>query len=89
MRVDKLELEQKIKSFYPEIERRGLALSLEFDEEADAWSVVLSSGNHLLTTYIDPEDAENYLSGVDCKDLSRQIERFIETYCCGGTARLV
>jgi hypothetical protein len=87
MPVDKLQLEQKIKSFYPEIERRGLALSLEFDEEADAWSVMLSSGDHLLNTYIDPEDAENYLSGMECEHLSRQIRRFLNTYCRSGKAR--
>ncbi|MFW5836881.1 MAG: hypothetical protein ACOCVM_02660 [Desulfovibrionaceae bacterium] len=81
MSVNKDDLAKKIREFYPEIDKFKLDMTLEYDDEAQAWSVVLSTGEHTLNTYVDPGDAEKCLEGVECVHLSHQIGQFINIYC--------
>jgi len=85
MNVDKTRLEAKIREIYPEIGRFGLAMDLTFREDKGAWAVRLVHGDHELVTYVEPEDAQKCLGGVECVHLGHQIGQFIQNYCMADT----
>jgi hypothetical protein len=82
----------RIKEFYPELGRHGVALSARLDEASGAWIVTMNTeaagtaGEHSLSTHVDVQDAEKCLQGVECLYLGVQVGRFIENHCLGGGA---
>jgi len=84
MSLDAKTLSAKIKAFYPEIDKNGFAMTLEEDKAKNAWVLHLAKGDHKLTTYIEPADAEGCLLGRECVHLSHQIGQFLMVYCKGS-----
>jgi len=84
MPLDESALSAKIKAFYPEIEKNGFTMTLEQDKDKKAWAVHLSKGEHKLTTYIEPGDADGCIMGKECVHLSHQIGQFLMVYCKGS-----
>ena len=84
MAIDAAALATKIRAFYPDIEKHGFAMTLEEDKAKNAWAVHLSKGEHKLTTYVEPSDAEACLLGKECVHLSHQIGQFLMVYCHGS-----
>lgn len=78
-------LRTKILSFYPEIAKHHIELSVHFDKEKKAWVAQLSKHQHELMTYIEPNDAQECLNGIECVHLGTQIGQFIFNYCSEGT----
>ncbi|MFZ5425330.1 MAG: hypothetical protein ACOZEN_00005 [Thermodesulfobacteriota bacterium] len=81
MTIDISALEAKIRQFYPEISKHGLAMQINEDKEKKAWVVTLSKGGHVLSTFLETADASGCLEGRECVHLSHQIGQFIMNYC--------
>jgi hypothetical protein len=79
------QLRTKILSFYPEITKHQINLSVHFDKEKKAWVAQLSKHHHELSTYIEPKDAQECLNGIECVYLGTQIGQFIFNYCSEGS----
>lgn len=84
MSIDPKALEQKIRQMYPEIDTYKLEMSLNFDQDKNAWIVKLTHKEHELITHVEPADAAKCLEGTECVYLSHQIGQFIRTYCEDG-----
>ncbi|WP_290920827.1 hypothetical protein [Halodesulfovibrio sp.] len=85
MKITPEDLRAKILSFYPEIAKHQIDLSVRFDQENNAWVAQLSKRQHELITYIDPNDAQECLNGIECVHLGTQIGQFIFNYCSEGS----
>jgi hypothetical protein len=46
-------LEEKLLQMYPEIQEHGIAISLSFDEDKNAWVVGLEKDGQKLTTHLE------------------------------------
>lgn len=73
-------LEEKILSMYPEIEKHGISVSLEFSSEKGAYVIRFNKGSHELTTHLDKKDADECMDGVKCIHLGVQIGQFISNF---------
>lgn len=80
MSVDVKSLDSKLREMYPDIDRYGFDMSLNFDENKDAWIVMLKHGQHELTTHLDRKDAEACLEGKKCVYLGVQVGQFVENF---------
>ncbi|OBQ57653.1 hypothetical protein [Halodesulfovibrio spirochaetisodalis] len=78
-------LRSKILTFYPEITKLGIDLTVHFDQDKGAWVAQLAKHQHELITYIDPQDAMECLDDIECVHLGTQIGQFIFNYCSEGT----
>jgi len=85
MKITPENLRDKILHFYPEITKHSIDLSVQFNQEHDAWVARLSKHKHELITYIEPKDAQECLNGVKCVHLGAQIGQFIFNYCSEGS----
>jgi len=74
------ELAVKLREMYPEIERYGLTLELEFKPEKDYWIVKLERGDHKLHTHLERKDADACLDGVQCVYLGVQVGQFVKNF---------
>ena len=70
---DKKELCDKIKEIYPDIGECGIDVSVDYDNEKNAYIVDLKKDQHELTTHLEPEDAETCMNGKQCIGLGLQI----------------
>ena len=77
-------LRTKILSVYPEIGKREIDLSVHFDHDKDAWVAQLTKNQHELITYIEKQDAQACLQGMECVHLGSMIGQFIFNYCSEG-----
>ena len=73
-------LEDKIFEMYPEIRKHGIAVSLSFNNEKNAWVVKFSKGRHELTTHLEKKDADDCMDGLKCVYLGVQIGQFIKNF---------
>jgi len=80
MRVDPKALESKIREMYPDINKYGFDLSLNFNEQKDAWIVDLKHGQHELTTHLERKDAEACMDGVQCVYFGIQVAQFVKNF---------
>jgi hypothetical protein len=80
MSVDPKALESKLRSMYPDIDRYGFDLSLDFNQQKDAWIVKMQHENHELTTHLERTDAEACLEGIQCVYLGVQIGQFVKNF---------
>lgn len=80
MSVDPKALESKIREMYPDIDKYGFDLSLNFNEQKDAWIVDLKHGQHELTTHLERKDAEACLDGVQCVYFGIQVAQFVKNF---------
>jgi len=84
MSVDPKALEAKLREMYPDIDKHGFDLGLQFDEGKNAWIVHLSKGDHELSTHLEKADAEKCLEGVQCVYLGVQIGQFVKNFEAEG-----
>lgn len=80
MSVDPKALEAKIREMYPDIQKHGFDLALNFSKEKDAWIVNLKHGKHELTTHLERKDAEACLDGVQCVYFGVQVAQFVKNF---------
>ncbi len=77
-------LKDKILEMYPEITERGIAASLDFSKEKNAYIVKLKKGLHELTTHLEKKDADDCMDGIKCISLGIQIAQFISNFEAGA-----
>ena len=73
-------LKDKIAEMYPEIQRKGIALGLDFSGEENACIVKLTKGKHEFTTHLKKIDADECMNNVKCIYLGVQIGEFIKNF---------
>ncbi|HXX57521.1 MAG TPA: hypothetical protein VEI96_05930 [Thermodesulfovibrionales bacterium] len=73
-------LKDKIMEMYPDIERNGIAVSLDFNEEKNAFIVKFKKDKHELTTHLEKKDADECIDGMKCVYLGVQISQFIKNF---------
>jgi len=77
-------LKDKILEMYPEITESGIAASLDFSKEKNAYVVKLKKGLHELTTHLEKNDADDCMGGIKCISLGIQIAQFISNFEAGA-----
>jgi hypothetical protein len=73
-------LKDKIMEMYPEIERHGISVGLDFDKEKDAYIVKFKRDKHELTTHLEKKDSDECMDGIKCVYLRVQIAQFIKNF---------
>ncbi len=73
-------LKEKILKMYPEIEKQGISVSLEFSEQKNAYIVKFKKEQHELTTYLEKKDADDCMDGIKCVYLGVQIGQFVKNF---------
>ncbi len=73
-------LKDRIMKMYPEVEKHGVSVSLDFSKEKDAYIVKFKKGNHELTTHLEKKDANDCMDGIKCVYLGVQIGQFIKNF---------
>jgi len=74
------ELSRKLMDMYPEIQKHGLDMDLEYKSDKEYWVVKLAKGDHRLHTLLNKTDAEACLNGVQCIYLGVQIGQFVKNF---------
>ncbi len=78
-------LKDKIVEMYPDIEKHGISVSLDFDTGKNAYIVKFKKDKHELTTHLEKKDADECMDGIKCVYLGVQIGQFIKN--CGITEK--
>ncbi len=73
-------LKDKIAEMFPEVEKHGIAISLDWNEEKNAYIVKFKKGKHELTTYIEKKDADECMEGIECVRLGVQLGEFAKNF---------
>ena len=73
-------LKDKIAEMYPEVKRHGIAVSLDFSQEKNAYIVKFRKGGHELTTHLEKKDADECMNGIKCVYLGIQIGEFKKNF---------
>ena len=73
-------LKNKIMEMYPEIEARGIAASLDFSTEKNAYIIDLKKNGVELKTHLDKKDADECMNGIKCVYLGMQVAEFIKNF---------
>lgn len=73
-------LKDNITEMYPEIERLGISISLDFSEEKMAYIIKLKKSGHELTTHLEKKDADECMDGIKCVYLGVQIGQFLKNF---------
>lgn len=73
-------LKDKIVEMYPEVERHGIKVSLDFSEEKNAYIVKFKKDSHELTTHLEKKDADECMDGIKCVYLGMQVGEFIKNF---------
>jgi hypothetical protein len=72
------DLKKKLSRMYPEIQKFGLSLSLDFDNGKDAWVISFEKGNHKRHAFLDKKDADSCIEGNVCIYLGMLITQYIK-----------
>lgn len=72
------DLKKKLLEMYPEINRYGLSLDLEFDKEKNAWVTSFRKGSHQRHAFLDKKDADACIDGNACIYLGVLISQYIK-----------
>jgi hypothetical protein len=73
-------LKDKITEMYPEIEKHGIAVSLDFNKEKKTYVVTFRKDSHELTTHLEKKDADECMDGIKCVYLGIQIGQFVKNF---------
>jgi hypothetical protein len=73
-------LKDKIMEMYPEIEKNGIAVSLDFNRELKTYDIKLKKDPHKLVTHLEKKDADECMDGIKCIYLGIQIAEFIKNF---------
>lgn len=71
-------LENKLTDLYPELERNGISLSLEFDEDKKAWVIHFKKGNHRRYAFLDKKDADACMDGNVCIYMGTLVSQYVK-----------
>ena len=71
-------LEDKLVEMYPELERNGIAVSLEFDKKKNAWVIHFTRENHKRYAFLDKKDADSCMDGQSCIYLGTLISQYVK-----------
>jgi hypothetical protein len=74
------QLKDKILEMYPEINKHGISLDLQFDSTKDAYVLKFSKNGQELTTYLEKKDADECMNNVKCVYLGVQVGQFIKNF---------
>jgi hypothetical protein len=72
------DLKGKLLEMYPEINKYGLSLDLEFDEGKNAWIIGFRKENHQRHAILDKKDADACVDGNVCIYLGMLITQYIK-----------
>ncbi len=75
-----VELKDKIEAMFPEVETHGIVLSLDWNEEKNAYIVKFKKDKHELTTYLDKKDADECMDGIECVRLGIHLAEFANNF---------
>jgi len=73
-------LKDKIMEMYPEITKYGISVSLDFNEEKNAYIVKFKKDGHELTTHLEKKDADDCMDGIKCVYFGVQVGQFIKNF---------
>ncbi|MFP3866858.1 MAG: hypothetical protein ACLFUU_01680 [Desulfobacteraceae bacterium] len=73
-------LRSKIAEMYPEIPQHNIDLSLDFNQEKNAFIIKLKKDHHELTTHLEKKDADACMEGNKCVYLGVQIGQFVKNF---------
>ena len=73
-------LKDKIIEMYPEIEKHGIAVGLDFSKEKNTYIITFKKGTHELTTHLEKKDADECMDGIKCVHLGIQIGQFVKNF---------
>ena len=73
-------LKDKITEMYPEIGKYGIAASLDFDKDKNAYIIKFKKGSRELTTHLEKKDADDCMDGIKCVYLGVQVGQFIKNF---------
>ena len=73
-------LKDKIMEMYPEIEKHGIAVSLDFNRELKTYDIKLKKDSHKLVTHLEKKDADECMDGIKCIYLGIQVGEFIKNF---------
>ncbi len=73
-------LKDKIMEMYPDIEKLGISVGLDFSPEKNAYTVKFKKGQHELTTHLEKKDADECMDGIKCVYLGVQVGQFIKNF---------
>jgi hypothetical protein len=80
MGYTKVALEDKILEMYPDIQKHGISISLNFDEQKNAYIVKFTKDKQELTTHLEKKDADDCMNNVKCVYLGVQVQQFIKNF---------
>jgi len=80
MGYTKVALQDKILEMYPEVRKHGISVSLDFDENKNAYIVKFKKDARELTTHLEKKDADDCMDNVKCVYLGVQIGQFIKNF---------
>ena len=69
----KEELCAKINEVFPEIGACGIDVTVDYDDNNQAWVVDLKKDNHELKTFLEEPEAQQCMEGKQCVSLGLQI----------------
>ena len=73
-------LKDKIVEMYPDIEKHGISVSLDFDTGKNAYIVKFKKDRHELATHLEKKDADDCMDGIKCVYLGVQIGQFMKNF---------
>ena len=73
-------LKSKIMEMYPEIEKHGIVVGLDFSKEKNTYIITFKKGAHELTTHLEKKDADECMDGIKCVYLGIQIGQFVKNF---------
>lgn len=73
-------LKDKILEMYPEIEKHGISVGLEFSEEKNAYIIKFKKDHHELATHLEKKDADECMNNIRCVYLGIQVAQFIKNF---------
>jgi len=68
-------LKDKIMEMYPEINKHGISVGLDFSQGKNAYIVTFKKDNHELTTHLEKKDADECMDGIKCVYLGVQVSQ--------------
>ncbi len=70
-------LKAKIREFHPEIDQKGMDLSVTWDAAGKRFALMLSQAGQQVGAYLDKKDADECLAGKKCLNLAVQVTQLI------------
>ena len=70
-------LEEKIYELYPELQKHNIKLSLEFDEEKNAWLIKFEKDGVKRYAILDKKDADACMDGYVCIYLGVLLDQYV------------